>query len=67
VQVRDEFRPSRRQTVSGAAALVSYAVGYPLAIFGHSPIGWAVVMLGGVFLFSFGVITIRRIHRGTAT
>jgi hypothetical protein len=66
VPVRDELRPSRSQTISGGAALVSYAVGYPLAIFGHSPIGWIVVMLGGVFLLCLGAITVRRVHRGTS-
>jgi hypothetical protein len=65
VQIKDNVRLSRAQTVSGAASLVSYALGYPVAIFAHSAIGWVLVMLGGFFLFFFGIVTIRRIHRGS--
>ncbi|MDQ6934084.1 MAG: hypothetical protein M3130_02110 [Actinomycetota bacterium] len=49
----------------GVVSLLMYAVGYPLAIVGRSAAGWVLVMLGGLFLFAFGVLTIRRIHRGT--
>jgi len=38
-------------------------VGYPVAIIGDSPFGWALVTLGGVFLFAFLIVTIRRINR----
>jgi hypothetical protein len=54
---------SRAQKISGAAALICYAVGYPLAILLHSVLGWALVMLGGIFLLSFGVATIRWAQR----
>jgi hypothetical protein len=43
--------------------LACYAVGYPVAIVGHSPIGWALVTIGGVFLVALCVLAIRRIDR----
>lgn len=55
---------SRPQVVLGAATVLAYAVGYPVALLAHSPIGWVLVTLGGVFLLALGVVTIRRIHRG---
>jgi hypothetical protein len=64
VTSRGTIRPDRDQTVLAVAAVVSYAVGYPIAIFGHSPIGWGFVMLGGVLLFLLLLVTIRRINRG---
>jgi hypothetical protein len=59
-------RPTRSQTVYGAAALVSYGVGYPVAIVGDYFWGWILVALGGVFLLALGAVTIARIHRGSA-
>jgi hypothetical protein len=56
---------TRTQLLLGAAMLVCYAVGYPVAIFAHSVIGWVFVTIGGVFLFALGAVTIRRIDRGT--
>lgn len=64
VTTGERVRPDRNQTILAVAMLVCYAVGYPVAIFGHSPIGWGFVMLGGVFLFLLLLITIRRINRG---
>lgn len=61
---RERIRPDRNQTILAVAMVACYAVGYPVAIFGHSPIGWGFVMLGGVFLFVLLLITIRRINRG---
>lgn len=55
---------TRTQLVLGAAMVLSYAVGYPVAIFAHSAIGWVLVSIGGVFLFALGFVTIRRIDRG---
>lgn len=45
-----------------AATVLCYAVGYPLAIFGHSSVGWIFVGLGGPFLIALGVSVIRRVH-----
>ncbi|MDX6212699.1 MAG: hypothetical protein QOF82_1786 [Frankiales bacterium] len=61
---KESVRPDRDQTVLAAAMLVCYAVGYPVALLAHSPIGWGFVMLGGVLLFLLIFATIRRINRG---
>ena len=42
--------------------VLCYAVGYPLALIGHSPLGWVFVALGGPLLIATGVIVIRRLH-----
>lgn len=60
---RGAFRPDRAQVVLGVFTVVAYAVGYPLALVAGSPFGWVLVSLGGVFLLTLGVVTIRRIHR----
>jgi hypothetical protein len=60
-------RPNRSQIVFGGAAVVSYGVGYPVAIVGDYQWGWILVALGGVFLLALGTVTIARIHRGTTT
>ena len=59
-------RPTRSQIVCGGAAVVSYGVGYPVAIVGDYLWGWILVALGGVFLLALGTVTIARIHRGSA-
>jgi hypothetical protein len=64
VTTRGSVRPDRDQTALAVAMLVCYAVGYPVALVGHSPIGWGFVMLGGVLLFLLILVTIRRITRG---
>jgi hypothetical protein len=46
--------------VTGAA--VCYVVGYPLALAGHSDVGWIFVAMGGPFLFGLGIMVIRRVH-----
>ena len=43
------------------ATVLCYAVGYPLALLGHSNVGWVFVFLGGPLLLTLGVLTIRRI------
>jgi len=53
--------PTRAQRLLVLGALVSYAVGYPVALWLHSGFGWVLVMLGGVFLLALGVVTIRRL------
>jgi hypothetical protein len=59
-------RPTRSQLVFGGGAVVSYGVGYPVAIVGDYPWGWILVALGGVFLLALGAVTIARIHRGSS-
>jgi hypothetical protein len=64
VSYTNNTRQGRSQTVLAIATVVAYAVGYPVAIFAHSIIGWVLVMVGGVFLLLFLLATIRRVHRG---
>ncbi|MGB8651754.1 MAG: hypothetical protein WCD35_13960, partial [Mycobacteriales bacterium] len=47
----------------GGAAVGCYAVGYPLALWGGTSAGWALVALGGPFLLAFGVLVAVRLHR----
>ena len=63
VPINESLRPTRGQAITGGASLASYAIGYPVAIVGGSWIGWALVMLGGVFLLAFGVLTVQRITK----
>lgn len=56
--------PTRAQIILGAAALLSYGVGYPIALLVHSAIGWAFVTVGGIFLLALGVVTVRHIDSG---
>jgi hypothetical protein len=58
-------RPSGAQSAMAIAAGLCYLVGYPVAIVAHSAVGWVFVTVGGAFLLALGVITIRRVHRGT--
>jgi hypothetical protein len=45
------------------ATLLCYAIGYPVALLGHSVVGWVLVFLGGPLLIALGVLVIRRVHR----
>ena len=47
-----------------AATALCYLIGYPLALVGHSPVGWIFVTLGGPLLIAVGVVVIRRVHSG---
>ena len=47
-----------------AATALCYLIGYPLALVGHSPVGWIFVTLGGPLLIALGVVVIRRVHTG---
>ena len=40
-----------------------YALGYPVAIIGHSAAGWVLVFLGGPLLIAVLVLVIRRVQR----
>jgi len=46
-----------------AATAACYAVGYPLALLGHSVVGWFLVFLGGPLLLVLGVETVRLVAR----
>lgn len=56
----------RRLTLLLIITAACYAIGYPLALIGHSAVGWGFVALGGPFLIAVGVIVIARVHRGNA-
>ncbi len=56
-------RPTAQQAILAAAAALCYAVGYPLAIVAHWPVGWIFVTVGGILLMALAFVTIRRIHR----
>ena len=55
-------RLDRRQRSLLLATVLSYLLGYPLALTVAPAIGWTLVMIGGLFLLSLGFVTIRRIH-----
>jgi hypothetical protein len=49
------------------ATAACYGVGYPVALLGHSNVGWVLVFLGGPLLLALGVLTVRWLHRSTQT
>lgn len=56
-------RPSRRTVVLLVATALCYAVGYPVALVGHSAVGWVFVALGGPLLLVLLFIAVRHVHR----
>jgi hypothetical protein len=50
-----------------AATAACYAIGYPVALLGHSVAGWVLVFLGGPLLLTLGVLVVRWLHGSTAT
>lgn len=48
------------------ATVACYGTGYPLALWGHTDVGWVLVFLGGPLLLTLGVLTVRLLHRSTA-
>jgi hypothetical protein len=46
------------------ATVACYGIGYPLALWGHSNVGWVFVFLGGPLLLALGVLAVRTLHRG---
>lgn len=56
-------REDRALPVLVAATALCYAVGYPIALAGHSNIGWLLVFLGGPLLICVLVLVIRRVQR----
>jgi hypothetical protein len=59
--------PDRRILWLLGATVACYGVGYPLALLGHSAVGWVLVFLGGPCLLALGVLTVRRLHRDGST
>ena len=57
-------RSDRGLVILLVATALCYLIGYPLALIGHSPIGWIFVTLGGPLLIALGVVVIRRVHTG---
>ena len=51
----------RRLWALAAATATCYAVGYPVALVGGSPLGWLLVGLGGVLLLALGAAVVRGI------
>ena len=62
-----EPRANRRFGIVLAATALCYVVGYPLALVGHSPIGWVFVALGGPFLLALLAMIIHRVHVSSTT
>lgn len=58
----DTARLSRRLRILTVATALCYAIGYPLALGGHSSIGWIFVGLGGPFLIALLITVIQRVH-----
>lgn len=46
-----------------AGTVLCYALGYPLALIGHSNVGWIFVFLGGPLLIALIAVVIRRVQR----
>jgi hypothetical protein len=57
--------PTTTQKALIVAVVLSYAVGYPIALIVDSSFGWVLVTLGGFFLVALGIVTVRRIHRAS--
>ncbi len=62
-----EAASQRNIIILVVATALCYLIGYPLAIAGHSSIGWILVALGGPLLITLGVIVIRRVHASLDT
>lgn len=45
-----------------AATALCYAIGYPLALFGKSSLGWVLVTVGGPLLAAVVWLVIRRVQ-----
>ncbi|MDT4892760.1 MAG: hypothetical protein QOE97_1795 [Pseudonocardiales bacterium] len=54
--------PQRRLLALLIGTALCYAIGYPLALVGHSAVGWVFVGLGGPLLIGLGVLVVRRVH-----
>jgi hypothetical protein len=56
-------REDRALKILLAATALCYAIGYPVALVGHSGVGWVLVFLGGPLLIAVLVLVIRRVQR----
>jgi hypothetical protein len=56
-------REDRTLKIVLALTVLCYAIGYPVALVGHSPVGWVLVFLGGPLLITVVVLVIRRVQR----
>lgn len=56
-------REDRALAILCLATVAAYAVGYPVALIGHSNVGWIFVALGGPLLVAVFVLIIRRVQR----
>ncbi|MDQ6849017.1 MAG: hypothetical protein M3070_03355 [Actinomycetota bacterium] len=56
-------REGRALKVLVTATALCYAIGYPIALVGHSDVGWLFVFLGGPLLIAVLVLVIRRVQR----
>ena len=65
--VESPMRRHRTLVFLLAATAVCYLIGYPLALLGHSNIGWVFVGLGGPLLAASGISVIRQVHRNSST
>jgi hypothetical protein len=55
-------RSDRRLVLVLAATALCYLIGYPLALVGHSAIGWIFVALGGPLLVALLAMVVHRLH-----
>lgn len=60
--IEPEQRSQRTLIALVAATALCYLIGYPLALAGHSSVGWVFVALGGPLLIALGITVIRRVH-----
>jgi hypothetical protein len=56
-------REDRALKILVALTALCYAIGYPVALVGHSNAGWVLVFLGGPLLIALIVLVIRRVQR----
>jgi hypothetical protein len=56
-------REARALRVLIVATALCYAIGYPVALIGHSNVGWIFVGLGGPLLIAVILLVIRRVQR----
>jgi hypothetical protein len=58
-----EDREARALWMLIVATALCYAIGYPVALIGHSNVGWVLVALGGPLLIAVIALVIRRVQR----
>jgi hypothetical protein len=58
-----QARDDRTLKILLVLTVLCYAIGYPVALAGHSFLGWVLVFLGGPLLIAVLVLVIRRVQR----